>query len=121
MIYTGSDTDLDYGQKYADKYEFITNNSLDTLKRFGNLLVSAERFMAVFQRIAKEKFDTGFKAPFKFDEHTSKLYNDCLGELTIELSKLTGFQAFTFRVLEAKTIEEKDCIIIEKSNAGLFD
>lgn len=116
MLYTGMDTDLGYEREYLDKYDFLRSSDLATLKRFGNLLVSFDRFIRVFQRIAKEKFDDCFKAPFNFDENTSKLYNDCLRELILELTNLTGFESFTFRVSEAKNVEEKVCFIIERSS-----
>lgn len=118
MVYEGPGTDINHGEKIVDKYGFLTNTSLITLKTYGNLLVSLERFDNALEEVAKIKYKKTLNN-FRKRRLTHReriLLGRCNQELKNELSNLTGYSDFTYRTLEPEIKGDPVCIVIDAVN-----
>lgn len=120
MVYEGPGTDIDRGQHVVGRYGFLTNNSLDTLKKHGNLLVSLERYDNALRTVSEVKFgkSLGNFRGRKLNNKEITLLGKCVQELKNELSRLTGFLTFTERRLEPDVKGDPVCLIIERATVG---
>lgn len=95
MTYYYANMDINYGRKFAGNYEFLTNTSLDILKRHGNLLVSRDRFEKALGNIAKTKFGKKLGRIFseeKVSNRKQALLGACVIELLAECERLSGYE-----------------------------
>lgn len=116
MTYSGANTDIHYGQRFADNYEFLTNTSLDTLKRHGNLLVSLDRFEKALGNIAKIKFRKKLGHIFseeKVSNREQTLLGACVKELLAECGRVSGYK-LTYRFCLPTVFSEATTVIFER-------
>lgn len=116
MTYSGVNTDIYHGRKFADNYEFMTNTSLDVLKRHGNLLVSRDRFEKALCNIAKTKFEKDLGNIFSNEEVSNReqvLLGMCVKELLAECGRLSGYK-LTYRFCAPTDLRETATVIFER-------
>lgn len=116
MNYSGANTDIHYGQKFADNYEFLTNTNLGILKRHGNLLVSRDRFEKALGNIAKTKFRKKLGHIFseeKVSNRKQALLGACVKELLAECGRLSGYK-LTHRFCFPTVFGEATIVILER-------